>query len=293
MLNFRIYPDIGVGFDTRLRVYESVEARNPLDDDSRRDKPDLSADRADLVARIEELETALRARDEFLSVAAHELRNPMHALLLQVTAVRGAAQRGETGLVPRLAQIEKTVDRYVRRASVLLDVSRISAGRLRLDRAAVDFAAVVRETVASFEEEIAFARSVLRVQAPAQLIGAWDQVALEQVVTNLVSNAVKYGAGGPIAVSLAQEGPSARFSVRDEGVGIPAPDLIRVFERFEQVLTQRAPSGFGVGLWLVRELVEAHGGSVDVVSTVGKGSTFTVRLPIEAPSGGSEVTDGL
>jgi signal transduction histidine kinase len=225
---------------------------------------------------------ALRARDEFLAVAAHELRNPMHALLLQVATMRAAAERGEADLLARLAQIETTVDRYVRRAAVLLDVSRISAGRLTLDRTMVDYAAIVRETAASFQGEAAFARSELNVTCPPELIGWWDQVALEQIVTNLVSNAVKYGAGGRIAVGLTQQGQSACLSVSDEGVGIPAEDLVRIFERFEQVVTRRARSGFGVGLWLVRELVEAHGGSIEVVSTVNKGSTFKVQLPIDA-----------
>jgi two-component system, OmpR family, sensor kinase len=239
-----------------------------------------------LAARVAELERALQLRDEFLSIAAHELRDPMHALLLQVSAaVHAARQHPDPALQRRLERVQQIVDRYVKRASLLLDVARLNATRRPLQVENVDFAEVVREVLDSYAAEAEFHRSSLRADIPESLPGRWDRLGIEQIVSNLVSNAIKFGAGAAIDVQLALEVKGSgvvRFLVRDQGIGIAPQDQERIFGRFEQVLAQGPRIGAGLGLWLVRELVELHGGWIGLVSAPGHGATFTVRLPLAA-----------
>jgi two-component system OmpR family sensor kinase len=247
----------------------------------------LPDNEARLRARIAELEQQLRARDEFLSIAAHELRNPMHSLLLQVSAaVQVARQQQVQPLVRRLERVQQIVDRYVKRASLLLDVGRMNATQMRPQVEPVDFAEVVREVVESYMPEAAFNRSSLSLQVPPTLCGRWDRLALEQIVSNLISNAIKFGAGAPIDVTLTHpQETSVQFEVRDRGIGIADVDQERIFGRFERLSTQPShPAGAGVGLWLVRGLVESHGGSIAVHSASAQGATFTVILPLDAGS---------
>jgi len=242
---------------------------------------------ARLRARIAELEQAIRSRDEFLSIAAHELRNPMHSLLLQVSAaVQVARQQAATPLVRRLERVQHIVDRYVKRASLLLDVGRMNAAGQQPQLESIDFADVVREVVESYGPEAAFNRSALKIDVPPSLPGRCDRLALEQIVSNLISNAIKFGAGEPVDVSLESKGGNrVCFQVRDRGIGIADVDQERIFGRFERLSTQPGhPAGAGVGLWLVRGLVEAHGGSLTVHSASAQGATFTVVLPIDAGS---------
>jgi two-component system OmpR family sensor kinase len=249
----------------------------------------LPENEARLRARIAELEQQLQARDEFLSIAAHELRNPMHSLLLQVSAaVQVARQQEVQPLVRRLERVQQIVDRYVKRASLLLDVGRMNA-QMRPHVEPVDFAEVVREVVESYAPEAAFNRSPLSVEVPPTLCGRWDRLALEQIVSNLISNAIKFGAGGPIEVTLTtQQDARVQFEVRDHGIGIADVDQERIFGRFERLSTKPGhPAGAGVGLWLVRGLVESHGGSIAVHSASAQGSTFTVVLPLNPPTGAS------
>jgi two-component system, OmpR family, sensor kinase len=242
-------------------------------------KPTMTEE--DLVRSNEELRAAVRARDEFLAVAAHELRSPMHALLLQMTSVVEVARRGgDEDLVRRLERVKQVVERYVRRATTLLEVSRISAGQLKLRLEDVDFAQIVRDTKEAYAAEATYHGSQVEVVAPNVLRGWWDHVALEQIVTNLLVNAIKYGDGKPILITLSNEDAWARLEVRDQGIGISLVDQERVFERFEQAVGARSHGGFGVGLWLTRSLVEAHRGSIAIESAPRNGATFTVRLPI-------------
>lgn len=233
---------------------------------------------------IEELEASIRARDDFLAIAAHELRNPMHALALQASSALRAAQRsGNADLEARLERLVLTVNRYVQRANVMLDISRINAGRLELSDAQVDLALIVREVVATFEAEAEHHRVTLDLTLPEHARMTGDPIALEQITTNLVSNAIRYGAGRPVHIELAMlDGGIAELVVRDHGVGISDEDRSRIFGQFERAVDGQARAGFGIGLWLVRMLVEAHRGTILVDSVKGEGSTFTVRLPSTA-----------
>ncbi|HYH40010.1 MAG TPA: HAMP domain-containing sensor histidine kinase [Azospirillum sp.] len=242
---------------------------------------------AELAARVEELEEAVRARDAFLAVAAHELRNPMYALSLHLNVALQMAQAGGDGdLIDALQGATRSLSRYVERATTLLDVSRINSGHKDLHIDDVDFAAVVRQVADSHAAEAAYTGATIRLDLPDSLPGRWDALAIEQIVGNLVSNAVKFGADGPVDVVLRAEGDAVRLTVRDRGPGIPPAEMERIFGQFEQVIAGPARAGFGVGLWLVRSLVDAHGGSIAVDSPPGAGAVFTVRLPRDAtPTG--------
>ncbi len=249
-----------------------------------RDSPDTDDREAHLRKRIQELEQAVLARDEFLSIAAHELRNPMHSLLLQVSAAAQVArQHGDGALQRRLERVQQIVDRYIKRASLLLDVGRMNATRQPPHAEDVDLAALVREIIESYRAEAAFNHSTLQLHLPATLLGRWERLSMEQIVSNLISNAIKFGAGHPIDITLQSEQARVRLLVQDRGIGIAEVDQGRIFGRFERLSAGTGhPAGAGVGLWLVRGLVEAHGGSITVHSAAGQGALFEVLLPLHA-----------
>ena len=233
--------------------------------------------------RIAQLEEAVAARDEFIATVGHELRNPLAPILLQIerlieTPPGLASQPLPEWLRPRLQSVAAGLRRFVEVLNRLLDVSRMQAGHIDLVREDVDLAEVAREVCTRFERELAAARSELAVHvAPA--VGRWDRLRLEQVATNLLSNAIRYGAGRPIELRVEADRGSARLIVRDQGVGIAEHDLDRIFQRFERVSGSRNSGGLGIGLWLVRTICRALGGSIEVWSRPGHGSTFTVTLP--------------
>ncbi len=247
-------------------------------------------DTARLTWRAQE---AVRARDEFLSIASHELKTPLTSLALQSDSLRLSARRGDAeALLRKVEVIRRSVDRLARLVGSLLDLSRITAGHLELDVEEVDLTDVAREVVGRFEEEALRAGCALRLDAPAAVTGVWDRMRLDQVLTNLLANAVKYGPGKPVDVRVRGEPGRALVSVRDHGIGISAADQQRIFERFERAVSRRNYGGFGLGLWIVREIVEALGGTVRVESAPGAGSNFTVELSraSNAPSAPRDAT---
>jgi signal transduction histidine kinase len=238
---------------------------------------------ARLHASEEELRRAVQARDDFLGQAGHELRTPLTSLKLQIQVLRNAvkAQAEDAPLAklaPRLAMVDRQVKRLETLTTTLLDISRLSTGRMVLELAEVDLGQLTRDAVASTLEQSSASGELVRVEARS-ITGHWDAFRLEQVITNLLSNALKYGAGRPVEVSVHQEGEEAVLTVRDQGLGIPPEDQARIFERFERAASGRHYPGVGLGLWIVREVVHALGGTVTLDSRTGEGSTFTVRLP--------------
>jgi two-component system, OmpR family, sensor kinase len=172
------------------------------------------------------------------------------------------------------------VREFVRRSTALLDVSRVAAGNVRIEPAEVDFSRVVRDVVDRAGVAARMARSRLEADLQEGVIGAWDRLALEQVAENLLSNALKFGAGKPVAVVLRANGRAARLTIRDRGIGISEEDRARIFGRFERAVARREHGGFGVGLWLANQLVTAMGGAIAVEGAPGEGTTFTVTLPL-------------
>jgi signal transduction histidine kinase len=243
-----------------------------------------SVDVTPQVLARQEIANALQLREDFLSVAAHELRNPVNALkltlhVLLLTVQQGAAPPSPEALVTRLEKADAQVDRLMRLIESLLDVSRITAGRMHLELEQVDLAAVVREAVERAQGEIG-ART-LTVRASAPVVGQWDRLRLEQIITNLLSNALKYGDGKPVEVAVEQKGGLARLTVRDHGIGLSPEDQKRIFEKFERAAPLRRYAGLGLGLWITRQIVEALGGRIEVKSKPDEGSIFTVELPME------------
>jgi signal transduction histidine kinase len=226
---------------------------------------------------FQQKERAIAQRDEFLAIASHELNTPLTTLKLQFGALEQRAHE-PAQLASRVRSVHRQVDRLARLVGTLLDVSRLSAGRLVLERERLDFAALTREVAERFAPLVE-PGGALTVDAPERLELEGDRLRLEQVVGNLLSNALKYGAGRPVEVRLSAEAGRARLSVRDHGIGLAPEHHARVFERFERAVSTRHFGGFGVGLWIVREVAGAHGGSVRVESALGQGATFTVELP--------------
>ncbi|RKG72538.1 PAS domain-containing sensor histidine kinase [Corallococcus exercitus] len=234
---------------------------------------------------LEMLRDAVRARDEFLSVASHELKTPLTPLQLKLTSLLRVVENNPSASLPveRIARDLEVARRQVRKLSDLiedlLDVSRISMGQLRLDRAPMDLSSLAREVVVRYAPQAVQVGCVVTLEAPTPIEGHWDRARLDQVITNLLTNALKYGAGKPIHVRVRVDSALAVVSVRDEGIGIPHEDQPRVFERFVRAVSERNYGGLGLGLFITQQIIEAHGGIVQVRSTPGQGSTFTVMLP--------------
>jgi PAS domain S-box-containing protein len=247
---------------------------------------------------------AIQARDDFLSIASHELRTPLSSLRLQIEMLlrsRGGGAKDcmivrspEEGRA-KLEKAAKQVERLSTLLDELMDVSKMRDGRLRLDLEEVDLADVARDVLHRLADPTGRLHTLVRLRAPAAVVGKWDRFRLEQVVTNLVTNAIKFGGGKPVELCVEEEGSRGRLVVRDRGIGIADEDIERIFKRYEQAISSRAYGGLGLGLYIAREIVEAHGGTIHAESQAGEGSTFTVALPREPPSHDdatpSELTD--
>lgn len=236
----------------------------------------------DRARTLRELQTAIQARDDFLSVASHELKTPLTPLQLQIQAIERRPQ-GEVPawLLPKLRVIRSQIERFARLVDQLLDISRIAEGRVQLELAPVDLGKLIHALVSRAETagEISRSGSVVMLEGEVGVVGLWDRFRLEQIVGNLLSNAIKYGQSEPIVISWSASEGVATLRIRDHGIGIAAEDQARIFTRFERAVSVRHYGGFGLGLFIVRRLAEAMGGKVSVSSTLGQGSTFTVELP--------------
>ncbi len=235
-----------------------------------------------MFADCQELKAAIEVRDEFLSIASHELRTPLSTLMLQLDSLQrtlrdltGADDRSRHKVDSALRQTQR-LDKLV---SDLLDVSRICMGRLELDRDEVDMVELARTCVEGFGEQAKRTGTTIDFHADGVVMGRWDRMRMEQVITNLLSNAVKYGAGKPVHVSVGGDRTHATIQVRDQGIGIASEAQARIFERFERAVSSRHYGGLGIGLYVTRQIVEAHGGTIGVTSRSGEGSVFTVDVP--------------
>jgi signal transduction histidine kinase len=240
-------------------------------------------------ARLE-AEQGLRTRDEFLSIASHELKTPLSSLRLHSQMF----QRGLRNLDPkilapeRITRLVDLVDRQTARLNRLvedmLDVSRIHSGSLSLKKEPVELGELIREIVERLSPVMVEAGTPPGFVCLEPVEGCWDRFRIEQVATNLLTNAMRYGGRKPVLVQVERRGGFARLGVRDRGLGIPAEDLDRVFGRFERAVSASEVSGLGLGLFISRQIVDAHGGRIWVESEgPGKGSTFVVELPASGP----------
>jgi PAS domain S-box-containing protein len=228
---------------------------------------------------IEASKQAVFARDEFLSIASHELRTPLTALKLRLQSVlhsRDLSEKSER----RVESAVRQADRLERLIDNLLDVSRITTGHLQLEPESFDLADMAQDVAERFREQAARDGVPVRLEAPGPIVGRWDRLRLEQVLTNLLANALKFGEGKPIGVRVDGDHQSAVLTVADRGIGISSEDLGRIFHQFERVMGHhRTFGGLGMGLYIARQITDAHGGRIEVESTKGEGSSFRVILP--------------
>ena len=231
------------------------------------------------------LKEAVEARDIFLSVASHELKTPLTPMALRLQGLaRVLDKQADSAFVQQVRSYtegaKRQIDRLAALVNDLLDVSRISSGRFRMELEPTDLAALARDVVTRFEPEAQRAGSSLELHAPPSLSALSAKLRVEQVFTNLVDNAIKYGAGRPISVTLEREGELARFTVVDQGIGVAPEHLSRIFERFERAVSERNYGGLGLGLYISRTIVESLGGTIQVRSEPGRGARFIVELPL-------------
>jgi PAS domain S-box-containing protein len=230
----------------------------------------------------QEASNTVRLHDAFLATAAHELRTPLTALRLQaqniLRRVSSGAGLAVEVLIAKLQASVRETERLNALIDLLLDVSRMTVGRIELKRTSVDLAELTRDLLARNADELTAGGIEVTLDAEP-VTGEWDVARLEQVVGNLLSNALKYGNRKPVHIEVRREGASALLAVTDTGLGVPASEHRRIFERFERAHSG-GQSGMGLGLWIVREIVDAHGGSIELASVPDEGSTFTIRLPL-------------
>ncbi len=252
----------------------------------------LEEERAELVrsqAARAAAEADVALRDEFISIASHELNSPLAALKLTFKQFsRTMVPDGEPTrpTVQRsLERCERQLVRLIRLVDALLDVSRIAAGTIALRVESVCLLEAVRHAVQALAADAAGTGSRIEVTGDPTVSGEWDPTRIEQLVTNLLRNALAFGRGLPIRVTVTGDERKARLSVVDEGIGIAREQQARIFGRFERAVPARRYGGLGLGLYVVKQVVDAHGGSVRVESQPGSGATFTVELPrANAPS---------
>jgi nitrogen-specific signal transduction histidine kinase len=248
---------------------------------------------SDIINDRKRLEDDLRAtieiRDEFMSVASHELKNPLTALKLQLTLMEQHMGRANPPIDSRITRLNgkalQSVAAIESLIDTLMDVTRIRAGKLRIELEEVDLSSLVREAVQGVTEE-ANQRGCTITMGPSKVMtGAWDPLRIRQVLLNLLTNAIKYGAGKPIHVEILENplNGHARIKVQDAGIGIPTALQKKIFDRFERGAAADQIKGLGLGLYIAKQIVTAHCGTIQVQSEPSKGSLFIVDLPIRPP----------
>lgn len=244
----------------------------------------------DVTAEVEAMEAAqkaVRTRDEFLSIASHELKTPLTPLRLQLDTVLRFIQEGDLDgpAIEKLRAMAKLASSQVVRLTQLiddlLDVTRISSGKLSLNKRSLDLEKVIRETVDRHHAQLLASGCHVEIRCSEAVEGKWDRARLEQVVSNLLTNSMKYAGRGTVTIAIWKERNRVRFSVQDQGPGIEDSDLERIFEKFERAEANGSAAGLGLGLYICRKIIEAHGGWIIAESRLGLGTKFTVELPME------------
>ncbi|MBC7538510.1 MAG: hybrid sensor histidine kinase/response regulator [Bacteriovorax sp.] len=237
----------------------------------------------------EELEKAVRLREEFMSIAGHELKTPLTAMKLQTQFRKRKLENGSyTSMsVETLAQMFEADNKQQERLTLLiddmLDISRISSGKLSINVESFDLCSLINEILERNLELFKEANILVEINLCEPLIGTWDKFRIEQVITNLFTNAIRYGAGKPVTINVTANLGHAEIVIEDKGIGIAKEDLKRIFQRFERANGTES-TGLGLGLYIVSQIIEAHNGSINVESIPGIGSTFKIVLPLSKSS---------
>jgi len=266
-------------FDLERSYVESWEAVVDMPPETQRQPLSLDAERMFAVER--EQSRQLRVRDEFIRIASHELATPLTATKLALRRLEGAelpeAARHAVGV------LDRQVRRLEQLVSEMLDTTRLQIGRVRLERTEVDLVAATRGVIDLLATVDSSEPEQIRLHGDGAAVGLWDAARLDQIVTNLLANAIKYGEGRPIDVTITHHRDHARLQVRDHGIGIAAEALGRIFDPFERAAPVETHGGLGLGLYIARRFVEMHGGRIAVDSEPGAGATFVVDLPLATP----------
>ncbi|MDB5869972.1 MAG: response regulator receiver sensor signal transduction histidine kinase [Polaromonas sp.] len=245
---------------------------------------------AQLETTRQELQKAVRIRDDFMSVVAHELLTPLNTLFLETQQRKLELERGNMAMFEKigLARIfegdQRQIQSMVELIDDMLDVSRIRNKQLLIRPRHTELSAILKRAVDQLASQALAAGSPVTVHAEALIEGHWDEFRIQQVVVNLLGNALRHGEGKPVDIFLSSLSGSARIEVIDQGKGIAIAEQGRIFEQFERSPRSAGPGVFSMGLYISRQLVQAHGGTLELVNPQGKGSAFRVTLPLAAPA---------
>ncbi|MGY3255823.1 hybrid sensor histidine kinase/response regulator [Pseudomonas chlororaphis] len=239
-----------------------------------------------LQATQNELEQAVRMRDDFMSIVAHEVRTPLNGLILetQLRKMHLARDNASAFTLDKMHAMverdERQIKSLIRLIEDMLDISRIRTGKLSIRPSRVDLVQLVRGLLENFAPQVEAAESSIALNAEDSVFGQWDEFRIEQVISNLLTNALRYGAKSPIEVRVYSVDGQARVEVRDHGIGISEENQARIFQQFERVSVNHAVAGLGLGLFISEQIVTAHGGTIEVDSRIGEGALFRVCLPL-------------
>lgn len=264
--------------DTTGKPYQYVAIRTDISAEKKADE------QREALVRASE---AIEARNQFISAASHELKTPITSLQMKLEIVlreyRRTDRKGidETRMAKMIESSIEQTRRLTGLIDTMLDVAKIAAGKLQLKLELVELTAFVRKVINGFSEDLKGARCEAIIHGETPVWGTFDRIRIEQVITNLMNNAMKYAPGKPIEFTISSTRDRALISVRDFGMGIEKEFMKNIFSQFERANAAQKIKGNGLGLWISKKIVEAHHGTITVTSEVGKGSTFTVELPRE------------
>jgi signal transduction histidine kinase len=238
-----------------------------------------------------EAQEAIRERDEFLAIASHELRTPLTSILLNLQLVlrkirNTPKDKLKMDYIIKMMEYSETQSfKLSRLINDLLNISVVSSGRLKIEKEKMDFVDLVQSVLNKYNSQITDSKVNVKFNSNglSSVEGIWDKVRLEQVVSNLLSNALKYGRGKPVSLNLHTKDNKVIFEVKDRGIGVSEDQQKYLFEKFSRAVSDRDYKGLGVGLYISKQIVEAHEGTIDVKSEKNKGSAFRVVLPTNLP----------
>ncbi|MFL6658589.1 MAG: ATP-binding protein [Massilia sp.] len=256
----------------------------------KRQVEELEQSRRELRATQAELERSLKMRDDFMSMVAHELRTPLNTLFLE-TQLRGMqldkgnlAAFSEPLMRKMVARDGRQIQSMIRLINDMVDVSRIRSGKLSIRTAETELAVLLERIVSDLAQRAEAAGTSIELDITSPVTGVWDEFRVEQIIVNLLTNALRYGDGAPVKVTLSHTDGEATIEVRDHGMGIAPEDQVRIFHPFERAGTKDVREGLGLGLYIARQLAESHGGALEVESALNDGAAFRLRLPLVPPT---------